>query len=688
MKRPAFRYYITYGVTTQEVFPYETPKCKIQDKQEADQIFFRKKFSGKLVFRNDSKLGITDFDLFKTIELNGNSCTPIYIDIKEYCVAGDSYSSYWIGQFSTGSGSFDMNACRFEVTPDVVDKYSCLLSKWEHEFNIFDYAYSLQLAEKSTGVALQTLVGNTLQPGATVNCDGYTSDGTSLTLLSYYAPDYVSRADMFAKGWCVRSNTIVSVGSYVRLKIEILVGGPTQCNWVVGDVVTSITFPPPYATGTVCNVELISGAGVNCAGNTIYITLKNVSGTFTTLDNLNRNGENGGGGMARVLAIDSVAYYDRITVWESQLVQIPCVSGACIATPPGYFLVSSDCGTTGYCTFRRCPINVTGTKFRGVLMNDLVNEFAHSLCPDIDMMSSIFFEYNPDVSDSHYVSGINYITGTGNRLMDLLISQKSDIIDPNASNPATIGIVTLKKLLDWFREVFEVYWDIVDIGGNTVIRLEHFDFYASQQSTIDLSASSPYIEYILAKEKYEHLKLTIPQRETFEFVDSGGIDFLGKPIEYNSLCAQEDKEENHAPEDLSTDVDYILNSPNLKLEGFVMLATDYISGIYQLNYEPGLITGLSFTNAHLSWANLHYNYHRYNRYLSFGILNGNPTTFFSWKPNIKQAVLDLPLCCEAVVPTNYFVTVLSGIVSANGHVDLVEKNLHSGMVKLTLKYSI
>ena len=83
---------------------------------------------------------------------------------------------------------------------------------------------------------------------------------------------------------------------------------------------------------------------------------------------------------------------------------------------------------------------------------------------------SDFFEWSPIGDTPGYVAGQNYVTGETNQVDHLVILQKSDAIDPTASNPATIGEITLKEMLQFMVETFRVYW-IIDDDGN--LRLEH-----------------------------------------------------------------------------------------------------------------------------------------------------------------------------------------------------------------------
>lgn len=667
------KYFITHGSVPIEMFPVSVGTQKYSWQREPDQIFKRKKLSSKLRFKKESG----DFNYFVGIEAV-DSCDEIKIEVKVLC--SGQYVTEWKGFFSTGGGTFDFDKCYFEVLPEPDDAYRCILSNWEKEFNIFDY--QVDVATLSQNITYQTLIANTYtQP---TNCDGYIECSLAAGAFGFYAPGYTSSADMLSKGWCIKSHTVTNQGAYLRLEIEILVGAdPFWADYNIGDTVTSLTSPYPH--GEICKVEIIDPGGVNGAGGVYLLTLKNVTGTFATLMNINRNGLYGGAGMARITDIDSVDYCQVVTEYESQLIDIACVGVDCPATPAGAYFIQSNCGTTGYCTFRRCPEVILDQEFRGVFFNTLLEEIAGSICAN--PVTSIFYDLNPDVTDPLYSVGTNYMTGLNNRVAHLLISQMSDVIDPNATNPATIGKVTLKQLLQWARAM-KVYWDIVDVSGTPTLRLEHYEYYKSIQA-IDLTEQQ-YLQYVAGFNRYEHLKDRIPRSETFKWAVAGGADFFGKPIIYSDTCSTEGLTVDYMPENLSTDIGYIFGNTSLSLDGFVMIATDFVAGQYVINSESGNLTGNVFANAHLSWANLHSNYHRWDRYLPFGNMNDNANTpFLSWKPNVKQPTIKVAGCCLSVDAEGYAVTDLGDtILNKFAFIEKMELDFTTDLLSFDLTYSI
>ena len=136
-----YRFYLTIGSSEIEVFPLNFLKTSLVDSREQGQIFYRRKFSGTLRFRNDAKLGITDFTLINLVEtliLAGSlDCQDLLLRIEQKNSGANTYHTYWEGHFATSDGKFDLDQCTFEVTPLPYDDYVDFDLYGEKEYNIF-----------------------------------------------------------------------------------------------------------------------------------------------------------------------------------------------------------------------------------------------------------------------------------------------------------------------------------------------------------------------------------------------------------------------------------------------------------------------------------------------------------------------------------------------------------------------
>jgi hypothetical protein len=270
---------------------------------------------------------------------------------------------------------------------------------------------------------------------------------------------------------------------------------------------------------------------------------------------------------------------------------------------------------------------------------------------------------------------------TGN----LQILQKSDYKRPDSSEAAKEINISIKTLIDILCKMFNCAW-YIDTTGNLII--EHIYYFENDLSYriprpygLDLTTSD-FESYVLNKNKYEYKNLEIPKQEIFEFMEAETIDFKGEPIEYESACATPEKI-TYSVQDVTTDLEYISKSPDkISDEGMVLLATEATAtpGEYNLLYENGVITGLNLPNGHLSWANLHDTYWKYNRYMPTGLMNATETTFLSSKKLIQRIEIQVPECCISTFNPLYKVKTPYG----DCFTEEAEYNLSTKTLKLKL----
>lgn len=142
---PTYRFYVTYDEDEYEVFPLNFLSTMLVDELETGQVFYRRKFSGPLMFGTNSEEieddGTTvhnrmdDWLLFWGIEHTlEDPCGNIDLVIKK--IVGGVEETYWTGFFSTSEGEIDIDKCTFEVTPLATDDYTVILKKGDIQYNI------------------------------------------------------------------------------------------------------------------------------------------------------------------------------------------------------------------------------------------------------------------------------------------------------------------------------------------------------------------------------------------------------------------------------------------------------------------------------------------------------------------------------------------------------------------------
>lgn len=346
--------------------------------------------------------------------------------------------------------------------------------------------------------------------------------------------------------------------------------------------------------------------------------------------------------------------YDHYATFVTEQATTTCTGGVGgTPNPPpgnGWILLQNDCATLGTCDYGR-PVQVsyvgeesaTSGKYwdntyevvSGTISNYDNGRFFESIIqgllnPCSYTVVSNFFDINADAT-----APSNTAYTASSALHNLMIFQKSDIKRPNATNPATIGYVTLKKMLDWLGEMFNVYW-IVD---GTDFRLEHISYFDGPNGD-DLTVLQSDIVNKRNGFTFDTDKLA--PREAFSWMDpTTDADFKGLDIVYPSACSDPEQEKNTFNLDqVFTDLGKVQASVDMVSdEGFFFMATDLDSGTYYINREAGEISGELKPNAHLSWANLQENYLTWGRLQPTGTLNNVSRTFNSYKRSKRQQSL-------------------------------------------------
>lgn len=572
-----------------EVVPLNASKLKITESRDLDsgQIFFRKKLSTAIQFWGRSPGN--DYGYFRTFERSeSRRCQPIYIRLQLYC--NGSWSTFWTGVFSTGAGKWDLDQCTFEVKPETVDRYTCILQHLKDQKNILDAPAYLTMVHSGPGLEFYAcsyefvdevgpLCTNPTGTGWTY-MDAYVIDMTPL----YLAPTWVrKRAKTICQGgspsppddsgWTLLSNDCATDGTATYVKGltseelgELIVDGSIFPDLQPGTCVGGVSYPPTEAYGQPFNE------------------------------------------------------FSRIELFD-------CTH----PIHPSMWL---------FISFRRVDTDIigSGASRTGRRLRD-VADLLLSDCFEAGSVVSDFFGINPAGDADGYVAGENYVTRLATTTEDIVICQKSDVVSLGSSNAATKGVMSMEELLTALFAMFRIAWDIDDDGN---FRIEHISYWTRQQG-IELSDLTRVNEYLL----YEHGATDVPRIERLKFMEQSGEDFQGEDILYDSQCASE-KVEEISPGKVTTDVGLILSDPEaVSKDGFVFLSASYGSGIYSTVTGTGVLSGDVIWNAPFAKANLQDAFWRHDRYLPSGNMNGEDVDFDGSKDSITQETTRASFCCVA-----------------------------------------
>jgi hypothetical protein len=312
----------------------------------------------------------------------------------------------------------------------------------------------------------------------------------------------------------------------------------------------------------------------------------------------------------------------------------------------------------------------------GVLVLDALQAFFNQYCPGV-IVKSDFFQWNPDV-----ISTTNYVTELQSKVRNLLFFQKSDVKRPGATGNATIATVKFSDLINALTDIFWLKWRIKD----GFFRIEHRTYWG-KDAGLNLMQEK-YADYRKFKKNYTYKTDAIPPKETYSWQEAQNIDFVGLPILYTGGCADKSQEDKkHTINFITTDVELCFYNPSsdskvVDDKGLVLMATEEITGGYYMLTEPPILDTLPRLNNTLGWAQLHRDYHKYDRPLRYGNMNGEDTTFLTIIPTKKGAAIKIPFCCDDVFnPDNYVIGPFG-----NGTVEKAVRNLKNDTLELELLY--
>ena len=336
------------------------------------------------------------------------------------------------------------------------------------------------------------------------------------------------------------------------------------------------------------------------------------------------------------------------------------------------------------------------TPFSPFTLTNVLNcngaEYLFTRCRKLnDIITTIIYDCFPDGFESEFLkSTVNPISGKD--LSNLMLSQKSDCIyskDPDTSvysektDPATKGIITFKNLMSYLQNEFQLYWAI-DRDGK--FRIEHKKYWRNNGSYtesntvgVDLTAIYPYSLYGTNEYTFES---DIPIREKFSFMEAWNIDFTGMPIDY-SQCVNTGSELAYSVDLITTDIDPNFLFTLASNDGFCMFHCNRIpetDNTYMVIAEVGLLSGNEYKNTHLSWANLHDAYWKYDRYLPSGIMNGKETEF-DVRPLKYQIPISFPYCVADFDPQRLIRTYLG-----DGAVKTAKFSFKTNWITVELQY--
>lgn len=233
---------------------------------------------------------------------------------------------------------------------------------------------------------------------------------------------------------------------------------------------------------------------------------------------------------------------------------------------------------------------------------------------DFDMVKSTFFDINPDDGGAD----LPYDRAE-TRLKYLMFFQRSDILRAYADANATRLEMTIMDFLETVCKIFNCFWTIYQVSGDTIFRIEHVSFF-TKPNGMDLTGS----DYARQYNRFEFdSKDAIPALERFTMTKwRANTYFSPSEIQYSGEVAGRDIKEYPIPQCTTDFSALFLNDDDDEndLLGIFFMSTYLYEDEYYINQE------YSEFNGALCWFELLKYYWRHDRFISGGVIKSGATT--------------------------------------------------------------
>lgn len=584
-----------------QAFPVYKDDLAIDYEQESGRRFFRGKFNGKITFVGDDFVRITAaaFDAEFGLEV------LISYD------AGNTWASYWTGQFWKTDCDFNEDDKTAIVTPTLKDRYNDVLAGLDKEYNLIDLKPEINPIKYDKRPMLQVYV-----PGQTVvgcflsgmwweqECEAE-SDTTKLEQTYYFAFNKAVRQVFITQTGTPKLPDIfvgdapssTDIGyEYVSgdYKFKYEKGESSYYYFSIIRISDNIKLWYLASAGTIpATVTLGPVAGSGATGNVdvIISDLRIYARYITDVDN----------GLTHELPIEDIVgnnrNYRRVVgtmqpisfSWTDRLVTTPTEFGI---YQPGQYYAKPDDLISYFPVARNAWGRVSVWYHPSFFEEDVEREnrknaILKDAYPLWSVISVLLGEIAPGITHEGTALYSSFLYGATNPLVSsltqaLFITQKSNIINSGYDQPAQKAPITLKYVLDMLEKCFRCYWFIDEQNR---FRIEHVAWfmrggtYDGQVPEVGIDLTTEIVTrngkpWAYARNQYKFDKPEMASRYQFGWMDDVTTPFEGRPIDIVSKYVNPDNIEEISVQQFTSDIDYILLNPSeISKDGFVLLGT-------------------------------------------------------------------------------------------------------------------
>ena len=653
------------GVLT-ECEPKLDNDTKLEFAPETDEMFYRAKLSGALTFQNE----------FDAILAKNFGYTHIVV-LKRYSDTDNDYVEVWRGKFTLTDCTINYDRKTIEVTPKTIDRYTDVIAALETDYNIvklkaqmravnFLIRPCVQLYALNGDKISNYIGGNYWETTANVSNFRDCFDNDSLMPKG---PEQLAVLIKWRSGY-LAGKTVLYTGDIMGPTIPPLKGKVYSGNdWVEDYIdVSHVTYDEAnnyqrieLSKNNVHECDIVFewyGAGlppietwVNPNGNveeltgdlTMFYGRTKVNSDLENSVTINGNAywlgeiplqdieaKTYNYNKAMRAATISLLFSDETTEEQTEWGR---------AYDGRYFVKPTDTPTRHY-----IPVNQSAWKYQscwyyyspdyyGTTYADIerVLDKPQTINDCYDIRYTILKLLRKAGWAGQYV--ISGVFGTrdyvGANLLPI-ITPKSNVISSYYDTPAQNAPISLSKIFRMLKQAYKVYWYIDE---NNNLHLEHISYFQNgysytelPQTLVDLESdlhtrtrhSKAYGQNVVKFDKSGMAAVI-----AFGWMDKQTVPFDGYDIKaLDSYVEQGAKEENTIA-DFSTDVDFVLSSPNdVSKDGFFLFALPNVApGVYSntlkiekinITDENGDNYDVTIQNGDAAFCKIHKTFWRYD----------------------------------------------------------------------------
>lgn len=285
-----------------------------------------------------------------------------------------------------------------------------------------------------------------------------------------------------------------------------------------------------------------------------------------------------------------------------------------------------------------------------------------------------------------------------------VITPKSNVISSYYDTPAQSAPISLSKIFSMLKQAYKIYWHIDE---NNNLHIEHISYYQnghsyteSPQLLVDLESDlhtrtkhpKDYGQNIV---KFD--KSGMPGVISFGWMDKQTVPFDGFDIKALDAYIEQGTKEENLVGDFSTDVDFVLSSPNdISKDGFFLFALPKIGGSYSktlqiekinITDENGDNYDVTIQNADAAFCKIHKTFWRYDMPCENVNINNEKTTAITTGrfkvQNVEFADTVMAEILKDIDNCNKLIRTQQG----DGHIKTLSINLNSLVAKGDLVFN-